>query len=114
MMTTKAISSAAQFLTAVSGKTELFEVEGATVELRALGWEETQQLSATYGENLTEMTFQAVVLGLANPKLDEAQLAQLRMASPGAISEISKRIMRISGMLKEEDGRPLAGTGSPS
>lgn len=113
-MMTKAISSAVDFLAAVGGKTELFEVEGVTVELRSLEWGETQSLNTQYGDNLTEMTFQVALLGIVEPKLDEGQLAQFRKARPGAVSAISKRVMQISGMLKEEDDRPLDGTGSPS
>lgn len=108
---TKAISSASDFLAAIGGKTELFTVEGVTVELRSLGWAETQSLNAQYGDNATEMTFQAALLGIVNPKLDEAQLEQFRKARPGPISDISRRIMQMSGMLKEGDG-PLAGDGS--
>lgn len=107
----KAISSASEFLSAIAGKTELFDVEGATVELRSLQWAEVETLYAQYGDKPTEMTFQAARMGIVAPVLDEDQWAAFRKALPGAIQDISNRVMRMSGMLKE-DGRPLAGIGS--
>lgn len=108
---TKAISSAADFLKAIAGKTELFPVEGATVELRSLEWAEVETLYAQYGDKPTEMTFQAARMGIVAPQLDEAQWGILRKSLPGAIQAISNRVMAISGMLGAGGG-PLAGTGS--
>lgn len=107
---TKAISSAADFLSAIAGKTQRFEIEGATVELRSLEWAEVETLYGQYGNKPTEMTFQAARMGIVAPQLDEAQWATFRKSLPGAIQAISNKVMGMSGMLPG-DG-PLAGTGS--
>lgn len=110
---TKATTSAIDFLAAISGGTEEFEVEGVTVELRSVTFEEVAQVNNQHSGNNMEMTFQMVVLGLVSPKLDEAQIQQLRLARPGVITKISNRVMTISGMMEEdENGSPLAGGGS--
>lgn len=108
----KAISSATDVLAALAGKTKLFEIEGVTIELRALEWAEAETLYAEYGDKPAEMTYQAARMGISAPVFDEAQLAQLRKAMPGAIQKISSEVMAMSGMAPEEGGRPLAGSGS--
>lgn len=107
---TKAISSAADFLSAIGQKTELFDTQGVTVELRSLEWAEAQQLNARYGNDNAELSFQTALAGIVAPKVEEAQL---RKARAGVVSDIGRRVAVISGMLKEDD-RPLAGSGSPS
>lgn len=109
----KAISSATDFLSAIAGKTKLFEVEGATIELRALEWAEVEQLNVQYSGKPVEMTFQVALLGIKSPELNAEQLTMFRKAIPGAIQDISSEIMKMSGMVKDEN-RPLAGTGSPA
>jgi hypothetical protein len=114
-MMTKAITSAVDFLAAITGGTELFEVEGVTVELRSLTWEEAQRLNANHKGDVTEMTFQAAALGIVAPALTAEHLDALRQAKPGVIAKISNRVMTISGMMEEDEGgSPLAGGGSPS
>ncbi len=111
---TKATTSAIDFLAAISGGTEAFEVEGVTVELRSLTFAEIQQLNSQHNGDNMEMMFGVVTTGLVTPKLDTAQLEQLRSAKPGAITKISNRVMTISGMMEEDEGgSPLAGGGSP-
>lgn len=105
----KAISSATDFLNAIGQKTELFDTQGVTVELRSLEWADAQQLNAKYGNDTTELSFQTALLGIVAPKIEEAQL---RKARAGIISDIGRRVAQISGMLKEDDSRPLAGAGS--
>lgn len=105
---TKATSSAVDFLAAIAGKTELFEVEGVTVELRGLEWTETQKLYAL-AENPPEMTFQAALMGLVAPMISEEQF---RKAHPGAIQKISARVMEMSGLGAAASDSPLAGGGS--
>src|SRR3954464_7596329 len=95
----KAIASASEFITAAAGQTIPFDVNGVTVELRSLEWTETDRLITEYSKNPAEMTFQAAYLGLAKPKLDEAQL---RSFMPGVIQKISAEVMRLSGMMQEE------------
>lgn len=109
----KAISSAADFLSAIAGKTEAFAVEGATIELRSLEWAEVETLYAQYGDKPVEMTYHAARMGIVAPQLDEAQWAAFRKALPGAIQAISNKVMGMSGMLPG-GGSPLAGVGSPS
>lgn len=110
---TKATSSAVDFLAAVAGKTELFEVAGVTVELRSLDYTEVGELRARHGDDFVEMSMQAILLGLVSPKLDEAQLAQLRHSRPGPLAEIAARITEISGLSDDGPGAsPLAGGGS--
>lgn len=112
---TKATTGAIDFLAAISGGTELYEVEGVkgvTVELRSLTFAEVQQLSSANKDDSTEMAFQALVLGLVNPKLDEEQLAQVRQGKAGPLMKIAQRVMQISGMVDtEEGGSPLDGGG---
>lgn len=112
---TKATTSAIDFLAAISGGTEVFEVSGLTVELRSLTFAEVQRLSAAHKDDSTEMAFQALVLGLVEPKLDEEQLVQVRQGRPGPLMKIATRVMRISGMVDtEEGGSPLDGGVSSS
>lgn len=113
---TKATTSAIDFLAAISGGTELYEVGGTTVELRSLTFAEVQRLSTAHKGDSTEMSFQALALGLISPKLDGAQLEQMRSARPGPLMAIAKRIMQISGMVEDEaaPGSPLDGGVSSS
>lgn len=106
---TKATTSAIDFLAAISGGTEVFEVSGLTVELRSLTFAEVQRLSTAHKDDSTEMAFQALVLGLVEPKLDEEQLAQVRQGKPGPLMKIATRVMQISGMVEEAEanGVPL-------
>ncbi len=108
---TKATTNAIDFLAMIAGGTELFEVEGITIEIRNLTFAEVQQIGKKYGDDNYEITFQTVVVGLVTPKLDAAQVEQMRQSKPGAITDISNRVMRLSGMTKEEGGSPLAGGG---
>lgn len=105
----KAISSAADFLTAIAGKTEPFEVDGVTVELRSLEWAEVQDLQKRFAGNGAELTFQAAMAGLVTPKVEETQL---RRGRAGIVADIGKQVMVLSGMTSEDGDRPLAGSGS--
>lgn len=107
---TKATTSAIDFLAAISGGTELFEVSGVAVELRSLTFAEAQRLGTAYKDNATEMAFQALVLGLVAPKLDEAQLEQVRSGRPGPLMKIAQRVMQISGMVEDEANLPGGGS----
>lgn len=113
---TKATSNAIDFLAAISGGTEFYEVEGIGVEVRSLTFAEVQQMGTKYANDNYEMTFQTVVAGLVTPKLDAAQVEQMRSAKPGAITKISNRIMVLSGMTEDATapGSPLAGGDSSS
>jgi hypothetical protein len=105
----KEVSSAAEFMARLGSKTELYEVEGLTVRIRSLGYEDAQAIGAGQTNGL-EAAFQALVLGLVEPKFDEEQLIALRKAKPGPLLDIARRIMEISGMM--EGSGPLAGDGS--
>lgn len=105
---TKATTSAVDFLAAIGGRTELCEVEGATVELRSLSFAETQTLSAQYGDDNTELALRMVELALVNPPLTVDQLRQVR---PGPLAQLAQRVTALSG-LEAPAGSPLAGTGS--
>ena len=108
----KAITGAIDFLAAISGETDMFETDGVVVELRSLTFAETQRLGVKFKNDNTEMAFQALTMGLVKPALTPEQLEQLRQAKPGPLMKIAKRVMEISGMVDEEGGSPLAGTGS--
>jgi hypothetical protein len=110
-MANKATTSAVDFLTMMAGGTEVFETDGVTVELRGLTFAESQRLVSQYKDDNTELTFQALMLGLVEPKLDAAQLDQLRNGRPGPLMKIAKRIITISGM-GEDDGPLAPGGGS--
>lgn len=105
-------TNAVDFLAAIAGETELFEVGGVTVELRSLTFAEVQGLSTKHKDDSTELAFQALVLGLVEPKLSESELATVRTGKPGPLMKIAQRVMEISGMVESEDGSPLAGGGS--
>ena len=109
---TKATTSAIDFLAAISGGTEQFEVSGVTVELRSLTFAEAQQLGTKYKDNNTEMAFQALALGLVTPKLDDAQLEQVRAGRPGPLMKIAQRVMQIRGMVETEENFPGGGLSS--
>lgn len=106
----KEVSSAAEFLARLGGKSELYEVDGLVVKIRSLGYEDVQVINSAANGNNMEMAFQAIRLGLVEPQLDDEQIEALRKAQPGPLMNIARRVMEISGMV-EGDG-PLAGTGS--
>lgn len=111
----KTVSSAVDFLAAVAGKTELFEVEpGVFVELRSLGYEESESLIAEYGDKPVALTYQLFAYGLVRPELTDEQKAELRKARPGPVSRMGSRVAELSGLGQEEGASPLAGSGSPS
>lgn len=103
----KAISSAVDVLAAIAGKTEAFEIEGVTVELRSLEWAEVQRIIVGNDGDTWEQLFQMALAGIAAPKLEEAQL---RKARPSFVTGVGKRVAEISGT-GQSDG-PLAGDGS--
>lgn len=107
----KATSSAVDFLAAITGEPQLYETDGIVVELRSLTFAESQKIVAQYKDDPAELSFQALVLGLVAPKLDEAQLEQLRSARPGPLMKIAKRVIEISGMA-EDSGPLVPGGGS--
>jgi hypothetical protein len=104
----KAISSATDFISAIAQKTELFEVEGVTVELRSLDWGEVQQILGNSTSNNMEQLFQFALAGLAAPKIEEAQLRKARAIF---ITSIGTRVGQMSGTAGDSTG-PLAGGGS--
>lgn len=107
---TKATTSAIDFLAAISGGTEIYEVSGVSVELRSLTFAEAQKLGTAYKDDPTEMAFQSLALGLVAPKLDEAQLQEVRGARPGPLMAIAKRVMTISGMVEDKENFPGGGS----
>jgi hypothetical protein len=110
MSMTKTTTNAIDFLAAISGGTEFFEVSGAIVELRSLTFAEVQRLSSSYKDDNAEMAFQALVLGLVAPKLDSAQLEQVRNGKPGPLMKIAQRVMQISGMIEDAENFPGGGS----
>lgn len=104
----KAITSATDFLNAIAQKTELFEVEGVTVELRSLDWAEVQQILGKNTSDNMEQLFQFALAGLAAPKVEEAQLRKARAIF---ITRIGTRVGQMSGTAGDNSG-PLAGDGS--
>jgi hypothetical protein len=106
----KAISSATDFLAALSCEPEAYETNGVTVELRSLTFTEVQKIATQHRDDSNEMAFQAMRLGLVAPKLDDGQFEQVRSGKAGPLMNIAKRVMQISGMM--EDSGPLAGGGS--
>lgn len=109
----KTVSSAVDFLAAVAGKTELFEVEpGVFVELRSLEYEESETLLAEYGDKPVALTYQFFSHGLVSPELSEVQKQELRKARPGPISKMGTRVLELSGLNQKEGDSPLPGGGS--
>lgn len=103
----KAISSAVDVLAAIAGRTELFEIEGVTVELRSLEWAEVQHILTHNDGNNMEQLFQMAAAGIAAPKIEEAQL---RKARASFVTGVGKRVAEISGTAQSDV--PLAGAGS--
>jgi len=110
----KAITSAPDFLAAITGGTEVFEVGGVTVELRSLTFAEVQRLANQYQGDATEMAFQALALGLVSPVLTPEQLGQVRDGRPGPLMKMAQRVMQISGMTEDTENFPGAGLSSPA
>lgn len=106
----KAISSAVDFLNALTCEPEVYEINGVVVELRSLTFTEVQRIANKHKDDNTEMAFQALALGLVKPELAPEQLEQLRSGRPGILMKIAQRVMEISGMV--EGSGPLAGNGS--
>lgn len=102
--------SGAELLQLLACEPETYEVQGVTVELRALTFTEVQGIANQHSGDNTEMAFQALRLGLVSPQLDETQFDQLRGGKSGPLMKMAQRVMEISGMT--EGGGPLAGTGS--
>jgi hypothetical protein len=110
----KTISSAVDLMAVLAGKTELFETDGLTVELRSLTFAEVNDLANYKGDN-AEMAYQAFVRGLVSPALEAEQLDALRKGLPGPLLKISKRVLTLSGLEGDkEDASPLAGGASSS
>lgn len=106
----KAISSAVDFLAAIAQKTEPFTVEGVTVELRSLEWQEVQQITGRHPNDNMEQMFQFALKGLAAPKIEEEQLRKARAVF---VNSIGTRVAQMSGTQQDNTG-PLAGDGSLS
>jgi len=116
--------SAGDFLAGIQGQAEDYEVAGlGVVKIKSLTTAQARQLYSQYQGDEIGMMLGAVGAGLVEPHLDAEQVAQLAEASVGPISDISKRILQLSGMIDREnrvapDGTvapgidPLAGSGS--
>ena len=104
---TKAISSAADFLRAIQGKTEVFEVDGVVFELRSLPWADTQVIMGKYADNQMEALFQ---LALASIKAPEVTEEQLRQAPPTMVIGLGTQASQLSGL--NASAGPLDGSGS--
>jgi hypothetical protein len=104
-------TNAVDFLAALTCEPEFFETNNVTVQLRSLTFTEVQRIATKHKDDSAEMSFQALALGLVEPKLDTEQLEQLRNSKPGPLMNIAKRVMQISGMAAEDKG-PLDGDGS--
>lgn len=112
MADAKAVVSAVDFMAAVGGKTEIYTVDGITVELRSLHYEEAEALMAEYSNKPAAMLYQMFVRGIAKPELTEAQRAQLRQAHPSFVQKIGGRVAELSGLSNPDGDSPLAGGGS--
>lgn len=81
------------------------------ISVRSLTMVEAGQLRTKVKDDY-EALLGAVMLGMVNPKLDEADLDLLQQAKPGAVSAIGQKILVLSGMKQDEDLEKKAGNGS--
>ena len=106
--------SGAELLQLLACEPETYEVQGVTVELRALTFTEVQKLAKIPGDDNVEANFQALRLGLVSPQLTDAEFEQLRNVKAGALMKMAQRVMLISGMTDEEEGGSPLGGGASS
>jgi len=105
--------SADDFLAGVMGEAVDYQVKGlGWVKVRPLEYAEVQKLYSKYEKDVMALTFHVAVAGIAEPKLSEDQVKQLEKARAGVITDISKRIMELSGMSEAAELENLAGSGS--
>ena len=108
---TKATISATDFLRAVVGDAEPFEVAGVgTVVIRPLTFAEAERITSANKNQTAEMMLQALAIGLVEPALTAEQIDALHAAKAGPVMKIAGRIMQISGMSEANEGE--AGGGS--
>lgn len=95
----KATVSATDFLRAVVGEPQPFEVPNVgTVMIRPLTFGEAERITSAHKNQTAEMMLQALALGLVEPALDAEQIEALHQANAGPVMKIAARIMQISGM----------------
>lgn len=109
----KATVSAADFLKAVTGEAQPFEVQGVgTVLIRPLTFVEAERITTAHKDNTSEMMLQAMIIGLVEPTFSAEQIEALRGSSAGPVMRIAARVMQLSGMSDTDALAGEAGGGS--
>jgi len=109
----KATVSATDFIKAVTGEAQPFDVPGVgTVLIRALTFAEAERITSAHKDNTAEMMLQAMVTGLVEPKFSAEEVTALRTSSAGPVMRIAARIMQLSGMTDTVALEGEAGGGS--
>ena len=103
------------FLSALVGTEQTIQVGGMTISVRPLTLIEREAIrTATTGADgqlsTIDMEVETVLAGMANPKLNRADIEALKTGRAGIIDEIAQSIMQISGM--GDDAEKKAGDGS--
>ncbi len=109
----KTYLNADDFLAGIMGKPVDYEVEDlGWVKVQPLEYVVVEKLYRKYEKDVMQLTFQAAVQGLVEPKLSEEQVRELQHAKAGVITTIAKRVMELSGMAEAKELEDLAGAGS--
>ena len=103
--------SAEIFLKGIIGEEEDFEVAGVgTIRIRPVGMAEAMRIS-TDSKDDSDRLVRLLSVAIVEPKLDEAQCAELFKASGAALQPLLERIGALAGNGGGE-ADPLAGGGS--
>jgi hypothetical protein len=109
----KSILSADDFLTALAGEATDYDLPGVgVVKIRPIPYIDTQRLLREHAGDEMALMMGALVAGLVEPQLSEADIERLQRGATGPVIDLARRIMAISGMGPREELENLAGGGS--
>lgn len=96
------------FLDAICGKPVKVTIQGLNVVIKSITVAEMIQLNQRFANDEINLALHAMVYGLVEPKFTEDELEILKQGHPGIILEISKEILKLSGLV-EPDESPTVG-----
>lgn len=100
-----------EFFAGIIGEATDLDLPGlGIVRVRSLETIEVQHIRQAVGDDELELSFQAILTGMVEPKLTQEHLVMLQKAKPGVIAAITRRIMELSGMV--DDSEKKVGNGS--
>lgn len=94
-----------EFLNAIALRSQPLEIPGiGTVEVRGLSTLESDEIKKTQNGDGIAIMLKTAQLGLIEPKFSADEIELLGQASPGTIQIISEKIMRLSGIMEDQEG----------